>query len=41
MMTTTGPHHFNPTDKDARLLRRADLFFVNGIGLDRRQARDA
>ena len=22
MMTTTGPHHFNPTDRDARLLRR-------------------
>jgi ABC-type Zn uptake system ZnuABC Zn-binding protein ZnuA len=34
MMTTSGPHHFNPTDKDARLLQRADLFFVNGIGLE-------
>lgn len=34
MMTTSGPHHFNPTDKDARLLQRADLFLVNGIGLE-------
>ncbi len=34
LLTTTGPHHFNPTDKDARLLRRADIFFVNGLGLE-------
>lgn len=34
MMTTTGPHDFNPTDTDARLVRRADLFFINGVGLD-------
>jgi zinc transport system substrate-binding protein len=34
MMTTSGPHHFNPTDKDARLLQRADLFLINGIGLE-------
>lgn len=34
MMTTSGPHHFNPTDADAKLLRRADVFFVNGLGLD-------
>lgn len=34
LLTTTGPHHFNPTDKDARLLRRADVFFVNGLGLE-------
>jgi ABC-type Zn uptake system ZnuABC Zn-binding protein ZnuA len=34
MMTTTGPHSFNPTDVEARLLRRADIFFVNGLGLD-------
>lgn len=34
MLTTTGPHHFNPTDKDARLLRRADLMFVNGLSLE-------
>src|SRR4051812_807915 len=33
-LTTTGPHHFTPTDKDARLIRRANIFFVNGIGLE-------
>jgi ABC-type Zn uptake system ZnuABC Zn-binding protein ZnuA len=34
MMTTSGPHHFQPTDRDAHVLRRADLFFINGLGLD-------
>src|SRR5262245_56233971 len=34
LLTTSGPHHFQPTDRDARLLRRADLFFVNGLGLE-------
>jgi ABC-type Zn uptake system ZnuABC Zn-binding protein ZnuA len=34
MMSTVGPHSFQPTDTDARLLRHADLFLVNGIGLD-------
>lgn len=34
MLTNTGPHHFAPTDRDARLVRRADLFLVNGIGLE-------
>jgi ABC-type Zn uptake system ZnuABC Zn-binding protein ZnuA len=34
LLTTTGPHHFNPTDKDARLVRRANILFVNGIGLE-------
>lgn len=34
VMTSSGPHHFNPTDSDARLLRRADLMFTNGLGLD-------
>lgn len=34
LMTTSGPHHFNPTDKDARLLRQADLFLINGLGLE-------
>lgn len=38
MMTTSGPHHFNPTDQDARLLRRADLFFINGLDLDNHPA---
>lgn len=35
LMTTSGPHHFNPTDQDARTLRRADVLFVNGLGLER------
>lgn len=34
VMTTDGPHDFNPTDTDARLLRRADLFLINGLKLD-------
>ena len=34
MMTTTGPHDFNPTDIEARLLGRANLLFVNGLSLD-------
>ena len=34
LMTTTGPHEFNPTDVEARLIREADLFFVSGLGLD-------
>jgi ABC-type Zn uptake system ZnuABC Zn-binding protein ZnuA len=34
VMTTAGPHHFNPTDADARLLRKADVLFINGLGLD-------
>jgi ABC-type Zn uptake system ZnuABC Zn-binding protein ZnuA len=34
LLTSSGPHHFQPTDRDARLLRRADLFLVNGIGLE-------
>ncbi|MBX9583812.1 MAG: metal ABC transporter substrate-binding protein [Gemmataceae bacterium] len=34
VMSTTGPHDFNPTEVEARLLREADLFFVNGLGLD-------
>lgn len=38
MMTTTGPHNFNPTAAEARLVRRADLLFVNGLGLDEKAA---
>jgi ABC-type Zn uptake system ZnuABC Zn-binding protein ZnuA len=34
LMTTSGPHDFNPTDTEARLLRKADLLFINGLGLD-------
>lgn len=38
MMTGSGPHHFNPTDVEARMVRGADLFLINGLGLDDRQA---
>jgi zinc transport system substrate-binding protein len=38
LMTTTGPHHFHPTDVEARLLRKADLFFINGLNLDNNAA---
>jgi len=34
VMTTTGPHDFNPTDNDARLLAKADLLLINGLELD-------
>src|SRR5579885_3165037 len=37
-MTSQGPHEFDPKASDARLLRRADLFFINGLGLDDRIA---
>lgn len=38
LMGTTGPHHFQPTDTDARTVRQADLFFVNGLDLDSKVA---
>jgi len=34
IMTTTGPHDFNPTDNDARLLAKADVLLINGLDLD-------
>ena len=34
VMTTTGPHDFNPSDIEAKLLHKADLFFINGLALD-------
>ena len=34
VMGTTGPHHFNPTDTEARLAARANLFLINGLNLD-------
>lgn len=37
-MTTTGPHDFNPTEQDARLVSKAELFFVVGLGLDEDKA---
>lgn len=38
MMGSTGPHDFQPTDTDARLVRDADLFLVNGLELDTSKA---
>src|SRR5436190_13303169 len=32
--TDTGPHHFDPSPQQALALRRADLFFINGLDLD-------
>lgn len=37
VMTTTGPHDFNPTEKDVRLVSKADIMFGVGLGLDNRQ----
>jgi zinc transport system substrate-binding protein len=34
LMTTTGPHDFQPSIFDAKLLGSADLFIVNGLGLE-------
>jgi zinc transport system substrate-binding protein len=34
LMTTTGPHDFQPSIYDAKLLSSADLFVVNGFGLE-------
>jgi ABC-type Zn uptake system ZnuABC Zn-binding protein ZnuA len=38
VMTTTGPHDFSPTERDVRVVTKADLFFVVGMGLDDSQA---
>jgi ABC-type Zn uptake system ZnuABC Zn-binding protein ZnuA len=38
VMTTTGPHDFSPTESDARLVSKADVFFVVGLGLDESKA---
>jgi zinc transport system substrate-binding protein len=37
-MTSQGPHHFDPKPSDARLVSKADLFIINGLGLDERIA---
>lgn len=34
LTSSTGPHEFQPTPNDARLLSTADLFVVNGLGLE-------
>lgn len=38
VMTSTGPHDFEPTADDVKLVTQADLFFVVGLGLDERKA---
>lgn len=38
VMTTTGPHDFNPTADDIRMLTKADILFVIGLGLDESKA---
>ncbi len=34
LMTSQGPHHFDGTATEARLFEKADVVFVNGLGLD-------
>jgi ABC-type Zn uptake system ZnuABC Zn-binding protein ZnuA len=34
LLTSKGPHDYEPRPADAQRLRRADLFVVNGLGLD-------
>jgi zinc transport system substrate-binding protein len=34
VMSDTGPHEFDPQAEDAAALTRADLFIINGLGLD-------
>lgn len=38
-MTSQGPHHFDPKYSEARLVTKADLFLVNGLGLDEEAAK--
>lgn len=38
-MTHAGPHNFDPTAEDMQRLRGADLFLINGLGLDDRPGR--
>src|SRR5580704_5543731 len=34
VMSDTGPHEFDPKAEDAAAVSRADLFIINGLGLD-------
>jgi zinc transport system substrate-binding protein len=34
IMTDRGPHHFNSTPRDIKLVDRANLFLINGLQLD-------
>lgn len=38
-MTHAGPHDFDPTAEDMQRVRGADLFVLNGLGLDDRAAK--
>ncbi|MDY3555333.1 metal ABC transporter substrate-binding protein [Gemmata sp. JC717] len=38
VMTSKGPHDFDPTADDIALVSQADLFFVVGLGLDEKKA---
>ena len=38
VMTSQGPHDFNPTEDDVKLVTGADLFFVVGLKLDEKKA---
>jgi ABC-type Zn uptake system ZnuABC Zn-binding protein ZnuA len=33
-MSNQGPHHFDPKPSDTRRITQADLFVINGLGLD-------
>ncbi|MCX7699329.1 MAG: zinc ABC transporter substrate-binding protein [Gemmataceae bacterium] len=39
VMGDTGPHHFDPGPHHAVAIRRADVFVINGLGLDNSIAR--
>src|SRR5260221_593638 len=34
LLTTVGPHDHKPTNQDALAVRKARLYFANGLGLD-------
>jgi zinc transport system substrate-binding protein len=34
LLSTVGPHDYQPTAADALKVRKADLFLINGLGLD-------
>ena len=38
LMTSKGPHDFDPTEADVKLISKADIFFVVGLGLDEKKA---
>jgi zinc transport system substrate-binding protein len=38
VLTSQGPHHFDPKLAEAKLIGSADLFLINGLGLEDRAA---